>query len=79
MKLIVDNTAEKEPVEMLAKEIQTLSAGMKRLMAGPLSERAIIVLLQDATKLPKKTLQAAIQGIIDLEDWCVKDQEEGEE
>lgn len=37
-----------EPVEELAQEIEVLSDGVKRLLAGRLTERALVTLIYDS-------------------------------
>lgn len=36
------------PVEILAEHIKAISEGVKKLMAGPLNEKAIVLLIQHA-------------------------------
>lgn len=51
------------PKDVLATEICKLSDSINKLILSGLNERAVIVLLQDATGIPKKKIQAVIQAI----------------
>lgn len=43
------------PVEVLAESIVAISAGVKKLRAGPLNERCLLLLIQNACPLPGKS------------------------
>jgi hypothetical protein len=62
------------PVEILAKDIQAISAGIKKLLAGPLNERALVLLIQDAspTVLTQRHIKAVIAGLGSLEATFLK-------
>jgi hypothetical protein len=61
-----------EPTEILASAILRIGAGMKRLEAGGLNEKAIIVLLHDATGLPKRDIKTIIDAQRRLAGWYCK-------
>jgi len=45
---VVQKDGEEIPTEVLAREIQAISDGIKRLRAGRLNDRALILLIQHA-------------------------------
>lgn len=68
---------EEVPTEVLAQEIVALSAGIKKLRAGRLNDRALHLLIQNAAPsiagryktapLSLKTINAVLEGIEGLE------------
>lgn len=79
-KVIVKQLSEKEkevPTEVLADSIVAIAAGMKKLRSGRLSDRALFLLIQDASPnrggkyaqspIPVKTIRAVFEGIESLE------------
>lgn len=69
--------AEEVPTEILASSIVAIAAGMKKLRSGRLSDRALFLLIQDASPnlggkfgrspIPTKTIKAVFDGIESLE------------
>lgn len=67
------------PAEVLAEEIQAISAGIRRLLEGRLNERALLLLIQHASPAVKagryrsgspvtvKQVKAVLQGLESLE------------
>lgn len=55
------------PVEELEKAIVEISAGMRKLRNSRLTERAILVLLQDSTGQSMRNIQAVLKGLEGLE------------
>lgn len=79
-KVVVKQSLAKEdeiPTEVLADSIVAIAAGMKKLRSGRLSDRALFLLIQDASPnlggkygrspLPVKTIKAVFDGIESLE------------
>jgi len=67
-KVIIKQNPEKpEPVEVLAESIKTISDGMKKIRAGRLNDRALTVLLKDATGVPLYEIKRILDGIEGLE------------
>lgn len=50
----------------LADCITRISDGMTRLLASGLNEKAVLVLLHDATKVPRGHIEAVLGGLTDL-------------
>jgi hypothetical protein len=58
------------PAEEIAKAITEISSAMKALSTTRLTRKAIIVLIHDQSKLPKKTIDIVLNNLQDLErDW----------
>ena len=60
------------PVEELEKAIITIGAGMRKLNSSRLTERAILVLLRDATGLSMQTIRKVFMGLQRLEGQYLK-------
>lgn len=58
-----------ETKEILAEAIVRLGAAVTKLNKSGLNKRAIVCLLHDATKLPKKEITLIIDAIPQLERW----------
>ena len=82
-KTIVKQNPEKElPTEVLAESILAISQGVKKLRAGRLTDRALLLLIQDAapnvggkfgtTKISMKEIRAVFEGIESLERAFIK-------
>lgn len=82
-KLNVKQTPEKEvPTEVLATSITAIAEGVRKLRAGRLNDRALYLLVQDASpsvggkynssKLSMKEIKAVFAGIEDLERTFLK-------
>lgn len=52
--------------EIIAKSIVDLSAAAKKMLASGLTERAIIVLLQDHTKLGQTDIRTVLRALPEL-------------
>jgi hypothetical protein len=63
-----------ESTEILAEAIIRIGDGFKKLEANNLNKKAIIVLLQDATKLSKGTIETVLDALPRLAGWyCRKE------
>ena len=63
------------PVEILAEHIKAISEGVKTLMAGPLNEKAIVLLIQHAipgTAVKVTDIRAVIRALERLETTYLK-------
>lgn len=62
------------PVEVLAASIVSISEGVKKLLAGPLNDRALHLLIQHAapTVLTIREIKSVLQGLVDLQKTYVK-------
>lgn len=70
MKTLVLQEADKPvPVEVLAEAIKTIAQGVRRLRQGPLNDRALFLLIQNAAPgtLSIKDIKAVFSGIDSLE------------
>lgn len=77
-KVVVKQDAEKPvPVEVMAEAIIAISTGIKKLLAGPLNERCLLLLIQnaapsikgrfDSAPITQKQIKAVLEGIGQLE------------
>lgn len=77
-KVVLKNDSEKPvPIEVIAEAIVAISEGIRKLRAGPLNDRALILLIQHAapavggryqnTQLSIKDIKATLEGIESLE------------
>ena len=60
------------PTEVLADSIVAISAGMRKIRQGRLGDRAILVLLKDATGVPQYTIKKVLDGLESLEATYLK-------
>lgn len=62
------------PQEVLAKAIVQASEAAQKLLAGPLTRRAIVVLIQDAcpANIPRTTIELVLNAAADLRRRYVK-------
>jgi hypothetical protein len=61
-----------EPLELIAKSIIELSDAFKKIEEGPLAEKTIVLLLQDATGLTQRDIKAILHAAPRLKNWYVK-------
>lgn len=54
------------PTEVMAQAVVDISAAAKKLLAGPLTERAVLVLIHDATGVPLRTIREVLVGASNL-------------
>ncbi len=78
-KTVVKQTPEKEiPTEVLAESIVAISEGIKKLRAGRLTDRALLLLIQDAAPsirnkpISQREIKAVLEGIENLERAFIK-------
>lgn len=72
---IVKNEENPEPMELLAQSIIQVSDAFKKIQSFKLSQRAIVVLLQDgigATKISKKQIALVLDNLPRLRAWYLK-------
>lgn len=75
--LVVKQVEDAEiPAAVLAQSVVDISRGMKILVGGPLSERALLLLIQDAaggkSTVSLQDIKAVLSGIGDLERLYVR-------
>ena len=59
---------EKEiPTEVLAASIKEIADGMRKIRAGKLNERALLVLLHDATGIRIPAIREVLEGLENLD------------
>lgn len=70
---IIDDRDPPASKEALAQSIERIADGFTKMQAGGLNRKAIVVLLADATKLPKSTIVTVIDAIGMLKfNYCIK-------
>lgn len=60
------------PTEVLAESIVAIAAGMKKIRAGRLGERALVVLLKDSTGVAQYEIKKVLDGLESLEATYLK-------
>jgi len=63
-----------ETTEVLAEAIVKLSEGMASLSSSGLNRKAIVTLLHDKTKIPKRDIVTIIDGMNQLAGWYCRSQ-----
>lgn len=78
-KIAVKQKPEEEvPTEVLADSIVAIAAGFKKLRAGRLTDRALLLLIQDAAPsiahkpISQREIKAVLEGIENLERTFLK-------
>lgn len=69
MTVTVKKSDPPESKEILAESIVKLGKALDELNKSKLNKRAILILLQDATKLPKRDIELIIDSIPRLTAW----------
>ena len=72
---IVKNEEDPEPVELLAQSIIQVADGFEKIKKSKLSQRAIVVLLQDgigAAKITKQQIALVLDNLPRLKAWYIK-------
>lgn len=72
---IKKNEDNPESVELLAQSIIQVSEGFKKVIDSPLSQRALIVLLQDAIgaqNISRSQIKLVIEALPRLKAWYIK-------
>lgn len=67
-----------EPVEIIASAIIDIASFMRGLDRSRLNKRALVVLIQDATKLNKWHIETVLKSLNDLERLYLKPRLENE-
>jgi hypothetical protein len=57
------------PPEALADAIRKISDSLQALLKSGLKEKAVIVLLHDATRIAKRDIEAILAGLKNLKAW----------
>jgi hypothetical protein len=75
---IVQEEGNEVPVEIIAKHIISISEGIKKLLNGPLNEKALLLLIQNAApstsygKIGITEIRSVIEGISSLEKTYIR-------
>lgn len=65
-----------ERIEHLRLDVQKLTEAFAEFIDGGLTQAALLTLLQAKTKLPKKTIQKVLNGVMELEDFIFKQEDD---
>lgn len=78
-KLVLKQTEPAIPVEVIATAVKEISEGIKRLRDGPLNEKALVLLIQNAIvtrssekEISQRDVRRVLGGIGDLEATYLK-------
>lgn len=79
---VIQNEEKQVPVEVIAESIKAISEGIKKLRAGPLNDKALVLLIQHAApglkrgysqiKIGTTEIRAVLEGIDSLEATYLK-------
>lgn len=70
---VTQDDAKPVPIEVMAESIVAISQGIRKLRAGPLNDRALVLLIQHAAPshngaaISQKEIKAVLAGIENLE------------
>jgi hypothetical protein len=62
-----------EPLELLAKSVIELSDAFIKIESSPLKRHTVVLLLQDYTRLPKKSIEAVLDAAPKLKSYYIKE------
>jgi hypothetical protein len=69
----VKQNPEKEiATEVIAESIVAISDGIKKLRAGRLNDRALVLLLHDVTGVARRDIKVVLDGLQSLESTYIK-------
>lgn len=66
---IKKNEEQPESKEILAEAIVRIGEGMKKLTDSGLNKKAVIALIYDATKIPKRDIETVLSSLTRLASW----------
>jgi len=66
-----------EPVEIIARDIMAISDAVRKIDNMRLSRIALVALLHDQSKVPKRTINVVLDGLRDLEKNWLKPKQGG--
>lgn len=69
---VIQNPEDQVPAEVLAESIKKIGTAVEKLSAAGLSERAIVLLLQNASGESKTATQNVLWGLRNLEKLFLK-------
>ncbi len=69
---IRSNEENPEPIELIAKSIIEISEAFEKINKSQLSRRAVVLLLQDLTKLGKNEIELVLNYAPKLKDYYLK-------
>ena len=62
-----EQKAQREIVEGIASNIESLAKTVKSLLGGRLKTETIVILLANSTKLPKYQIEAVLDALINMD------------
>jgi len=66
---IIKNKEKPEPTEILAEAVIRIGENMEKLQNNGLNKKAIVVLLKDATQLPKRDIELVLNSLAKMRGW----------
>lgn len=69
---VVQNAIDPEPVEVIAAAVIKVAEGFQAISNSRLTTRAVLVLLQDATRLSRRDIESVLYHGARLQDYYIK-------
>ena len=66
---IIKNEEKPESTEILAEAVIRIGDNMEKLQKSGLNRRAVIALVYDYTKIPKRDIETVIDSLAKLKGW----------
>jgi hypothetical protein len=66
---IVKNEEKPESTEILAEAVIRIGENFEKLQKSGLNKRAIVALIYDYTKLPKRDIELVLESLAKLKGW----------
>ena len=66
---VVKNAEKPEPTEILAEAIIRIGESFKKLQESGLNRDAVIVLIHDYTKIPKRDIKLVLESLAKMRGW----------
>ena len=66
---IVKNAEKPEPTEILAEAVIRISENLERLYRSGLNQKAVLTLVHDYTKVPKRDVELVLSSLAKMKGW----------
>lgn len=65
------------PIEVIAQSISDIASAMRKIEASRLTRRAVVALIHDRSRVPKKTIETVLDNLSSLEKAWLKPKKAG--